>query len=356
MRRTTAAGARARPARPRRAAVAAAIAVGLLAGTSDAEAYCRSTTCDPAVSDCPTDENGCPRGGAPLTWRELPLVYRFHRAGSEKLDMGRARAAVRRAFGAWSSVSCSGRRTSLSFVEGPDIRADKPLRRKARGAEPFGIYFRDDAWPHEGGDEALALTNHTFGLVNGTIDYADIEVNTTERAFAVEDDEEGIDLEAVLTHEVGHYIGLSHSNVKDSIMVARYCQSGDRCGDDVETARALSDDDVAAVCALYPPSGIAGVRYEPAEASCSAAGAGASGREPGFAGGGGVAASIVVGAIAALARRLFRARLAPRARVICLAPGPRAVDPRPPPRLARGDDLPQASREFSFGTTRALRR
>lgn len=348
MRRTRAAGRRARARRGAvRAVSAAAIAIALLGGASDAAAYCRSTTCDPAVSDCPTDDNGCPRGGAPLTWRELPLVYRFHRAGSEKLDMGRARAAVRRAFGAWESVSCNGRRTSLSFVEGPDIRSGKPLSRRARGVEPFGIYFRDDAWPYTRGDEALALTNMTFGTVNGFIDYADIEINTTERAFAVEDDEEGIDLEAVVIHEVGHYIGLSHSNVKDSIMVARYCQSGDRCGTDVETARALSDDDAAAVCALYPPSGIAGVRYVPEEASCSAAGAGMGADVTDAAGArarGALALLTVLATIAAAARR-SRGRVASRRIVVGVASASSASS-------AHGDlPSPETTRRGSDGAS-----
>jgi len=250
--------------------------------------------------DCPEDENGCRRGGPPLTWRELPLVYRFHRGGSEKLDMGRARAAIRRAFGTWESVSCNGERTSLRFEERSDIRSAKPVGRKSKGKEPFGIYFRDEGWPYDDEDESLALTNQTFGMVNGYIDYADIEINTTNRTFAVEDDEEGIDLQAVATHEIGHYIGLAHSRVPTSIMVARYCQSGNRCGDDVKAARALDDDDKDAVCALYPPSGIAGVQYEPPATGC-AVGASSTGTSPG-----GVLAGfgvLVAAALRALARR-----------------------------------------------------
>ncbi|MBX3192447.1 MAG: matrixin family metalloprotease [Labilithrix sp.] len=252
----------------------AAWVVASLSFTDPASAYCRATTCDKRVQDCPIDDNGCPRGGAPLTWRSLPIVYRFHAGGSEKLDMDLARDAVRAAFDEWSGVSCNGKKTSLAFVEGKDIRAMKPASKTAKGREPFGIYFRDDEWPHDDDeDESLALTNQTFGMINGYIDYADIEINTKSRSFAVDDEEEGIDLQAVLTHEVGHYIGLTHSPDRDSIMVARYCASGDRCGRGAKAARALSDDDRAAVCALYPPSGIAGVRYQPAE-SCAASPAG----------------------------------------------------------------------------------
>src|SRR4051794_36229106 len=95
--------------------VATIVAVSALLGAREAQAYCRSTTCDSTVATCDKDANGCPRVGAPLSWRALPLTYRFHAPGSEKLDMDRARESVRRAFQAWSNVSCNGKRTSLRF-------------------------------------------------------------------------------------------------------------------------------------------------------------------------------------------------------------------------------------------------
>lgn len=240
------------------------VACAVLLAAGEARAYCRTTTCDPRKGDCPRDANGCVRAGAPLSFRTLPLTYRFDAAGSAKLDMDRAREAVRAAFATWSNVQCGGARTSLRFVEGPEIRGGG-----APGRAPFGIYFRDDAWPYDDADESLALTNQSYGAIDGYVDDADIEVNTSEEIFSV-DDGGGFDLQAVVTHEVGHFIGLAHSRVPDSIMVARYCQSDRRCGGDADAARALADDDVRAVCALYPPSGIAGVRYAEPSSGCSA--------------------------------------------------------------------------------------
>jgi hypothetical protein len=138
----------------------------------------------------------------------------------------------------------------------------------------FGIYFRDTDWPYDNGEESLALTNQTYGKTNGFIDYSAIEVNTTTRDYRLTDEEQGIDFQAVLTHEVGHYIGLAHSGVDGSIMAPSYCQSSDRCNGSTDQARALADDDAAAVCALYPPSGIAGVAYDDGStSSCSVTGA-----------------------------------------------------------------------------------
>jgi len=221
----------------------------------DASGYCRTTTCNPNVENCQENESGCIRTGAALTWSSLPIVYRFHAAGSRKLDNARARAAIRRAFDAWESVECSAGRTSLRFREGPEISVDKPLGAE-EAPEKFGIYFRDDEWSHETIDDSFALTNQLYGESTGQIDYADIEINTAANDFRLTDDDDPkkVDLQAVVTHEVGHYIGLAHSLDPDSIMVARYCQSSDRCLSSPDVARGLSADDRQAVCVLYRPS------------------------------------------------------------------------------------------------------
>ncbi len=248
-----------------------ATAAIVTATAGQARAFCRSTACDATSEKCTTDENGCPRTGPPLSWRSLPLPYRFHAGGSDKLDMDGVREATRRAFDEWSNVTCSGERTSLRFEEGKDIPGTRPLVGDLPAKVSFGIYFRDDIWPYDDGNESLALTNQRYGKTNGWIDYSSIEVNTTDREFRLTDSAKGIDLQAVLTHEVGHYIGLAHSTVKDSIMAPSYCQSADRCGTSADQARALAQDDIDAVCAMYPPGGIAGVAYEDPNASSGCA-------------------------------------------------------------------------------------
>lgn len=226
----------------------------------DARAFCRATTCDPKKGDvCERNEEGCIKTGAGLRWRSLPIAYRFSAAGTAKIDEAEAREIVRKAFARWTAVECDGVPTSLSFLERVDAR---------REGEPFTIHFRDDAWDHDDGDESLALTNQRYGKLTGFIEYADIEVNTAEARFALGPAEEGIDLETVITHEIGHYIGLAHSNVPGSIMGPRYCQDGSQCGE-----AHLSEDDVAAVCMLYPPAQTSNALPPPpaAEAGCAVA-------------------------------------------------------------------------------------
>jgi hypothetical protein len=280
---------------------ATAFATLLLFVGRDARAFCRTTACDPKVDACEKDEKGCPRSGPPLSWRALPLPYRFHAPGSAKLDNDGVRAVVRRAFQTWSNVTCNGKRTSLAFVEQEDIPGKEPLATSTVATVAFGIYFRDTVWPYTDTEQTLALTNVVYGKKNGYIDFADIELNLTERRFAVSDTEQGVDLQSVFTHEVGHYIGLAHSRVEGSMMAPSYCQNAngtDRCGTSTDLSRALGDDDVDALCALYPSSGIAGVTYAPPNSACSVS-SGATMTEPGASG---VAAAAALTLLAAACR------------------------------------------------------
>jgi len=244
-----------RPPRGALQSVSALFSLAVLVIARDASAFCRTTTCEPNSEDCRRNEDGCVRDGVPLRWKELPIVYRFHGDMTDKLDASGARAAVRSAFDVWENVECSRGRTSLRFREGSDIDVGKSLGSK-QAAEKFGIYFRDERWPHDDAEESLALTTQIYGKTSGNIEYADIEINTADTSFRLSDAEgtDKVDLQAVVTHEVGHYIGLAHSNDPESIMVARYCASADRCGESTDDARGLSEDDRKAVCTLYPPS------------------------------------------------------------------------------------------------------
>jgi hypothetical protein len=235
------------------------VLVGVLALTSRAGAFCRTTTCNVATTDCRPDENGCATVGKPLVWgRPMPLAFRFHARGTALLVNEEARAAVRDAFFRWTDVVCPTGRTSLRFIEGEELDVDKPLSPDGEAKEslsPFGIYFRDGGWPHpqRNGDGALALTTLSAGADSGRITYADIEINSGERPLSTTESGAGIDLQTIVIHEVGHYIGLAHSRVPNAIMNAGLCETGDRCTRDKVAARRLGDDDRAAVCALYPP-------------------------------------------------------------------------------------------------------
>ncbi len=284
------------------ATVALGLAVSLVAPS--AAAFCRSTTCVPKKEECPKDEDGCVTSGHPIVWGKSTLTYRFHEAGSTQLIREEARAAIRAAFHRWSDAICpDGRRTSLRFVEGEDVVEAKPLEKNTQAEEPFGIFFRDLGWPYDDVDETLAKTNTTFDKKTGKLLYADMEVNMTRR-FSTDESSEEIDLQAVMTHEVGHYIGLNHSKVKHSIMAESYCTLDDRCEKGKVAARRLSDDDIDALCTLFPPDGVESLDEPEGPISCAASPA--ASRTRSVVAEGGLAASLLLGLVAAVRRRRAR--------------------------------------------------
>lgn len=271
-------------------ALAFAGVAALVSTAADASAFCRATSCNEAKTACAKSARGCTTEGTPVAWPTSTLEYRFHDKGTRTLLKTEGRNAIRAAFSTWSDAECPGGRTRLRFVEGEDIDIDPPANldepNPTRGLN--GIFFRDDGWPHGRGldalDTKLASTFRVYGdrSLPGKITSARIEINTSESAFHVPDAPEGqrasVDLVSVMVHEVGHFIGIGHSRERDSVMAEALCQGGDRCTLGRLASRRLAEDDVAAVCALYPPGPREPAIVEPGAAD--AGGCALSGRGP----------------------------------------------------------------------------
>jgi hypothetical protein len=235
------------------------VLVGL---TSRAEAYCSATSCDsrnPAAG-CGTDpKTQCPTGGKPLSWRSNCVTFSVQKdaAPSAGISYPEARASVERAIAAWTSVDCGGEPPSLRAVVSEPISCDVAEYNRERKNANL-IVFREGEWPYEGGEDALGVTRVRFDAEGdvGALWDTDIELNAvTEPLSAGDPQANQVDLDSLLTHELGHALGLAHSLDVLSSMVAGY-ETGS------VALRSLGNDDVAGVCALYPPS------REPESTSC----------------------------------------------------------------------------------------
>jgi MYXO-CTERM domain-containing protein len=285
--------------------------IGLSFAPSEAAAFCRSTTCrEVNKDDCPKDENECPTTGAKLFWPTRCVGYAMNAQATQDLDPGDARAVVRKAFQAWSDVPCpAGGAASMTFEEREPISCHRGEYNKA-GKNVNVVLFQDDDWKYRGIHATLAKTSVTFDSDTGEILDADIEVNTANNTMTLTDVNVDQDLLSVLTHEVGHFIGIAHSREGDAVMFFEYPRGSIR--------RALQPDDIQAVCTAYPPSRSAACNTEPrngfsatcdteALKSCAIASVGP-------ASGGGIAALGVLATLTALRMRRWRkaARVARR--------------------------------------------
>lgn len=294
----------------RAAALAAGIAV--LSVAAQASAFCRSTTCrTTGGNECPTDDDGCVTKGAKLSWPTSCIAYATNRLGTQDLDPADTRAIIRKTFQAWSDVPCpDGGVASMTFQELEPIACKKSQYNKA-APNVNVILFQDDDWKYRGIDGTLAKTSVTYNDETGEIYDADIEVNTANNTVTISDDPAKIqyDLQAIMTHEVGHFIGVAHSADPSAVMFASYSPGS-------TAQRTLTPDDVDAVCAIYPPNNGVVCNTEPRNgfsatcddakdsSICATAGVGAGDANPSY----GLAIALGSSLFAAFSRRKLGGR------------------------------------------------
>jgi hypothetical protein len=233
-------------------APSASFAVGLCSiamvlWPNDAQAFCRTTTCDPSV-DCEYDIRGCTTVGLPLEWKRSCVSYSVHRDGSPKrsIDYSTVHQLTARAFERWTKTDCDGESPSLEVSDMSPVLCGEP-EYNSNHPNANIIMFRDTDWPYAGANATLALTTITFNFETGEIFDADIEVNSFRTPLTTSDVGVEFDLESILTHETGHFLGLSHSHVHDATMYLEYSE-----GD--SSLRNLHADDMEGICASYPPN------------------------------------------------------------------------------------------------------
>ncbi len=232
--------------RPRSFALRAALVAGAwfaFVAPHDALAFCRSTTC---TGDCPRDADGCKTSGTPLAWRGGCVSFSLQEDSSVHIPLKYFRQVATRSFVAWSELECDTGVSSLLFSDTAEV-ACREAEYNPSGTNANILLFQDTKWQYSGVDNTLAKTTVTFDDDTGEILDADIEINHANNNFTINDDVVDYDLEAVLTHEVGHFIGIDHTPDFTATMYAGY-EPGTIDG------RSLEPDDVLAACAAYPPS------------------------------------------------------------------------------------------------------
>ena len=220
-----------------------ALALAAVSVAPQASAYCRSTTC---TGDCPRDADGCKTSGSKLFWVGGCVGFSLQEDGSVNIPMKYIRQVAERSFVTWSELECPDGLSTLAFSQLSDVACHE-AEYNSGGTNSNSIIFQDYKWKYTSADNTLAKTTVTFDADTGEILDADIEVNHANNHFTINDDVVDYDLESVLTHEIGHLIGIDHTPDFTATMYAGY-EPG------TIEQRTLEEDDILAACEVYSPS------------------------------------------------------------------------------------------------------
>jgi hypothetical protein len=181
-----------------------------------AHGYCRAALCDDGAvrtrCDPPTPED-C---GVPLAWPSPCLRWALSTEPSAFVERAATHTALLRASATWTMADCGSTAPTVAWreVEPRACDEESPV-----GSSPSVCSVRvvDEGWPHTG---VYALTTVTFDLATAELLDADIALDASSRALTTSDVVVDIDLQGLLTHELGHALGLAHSNDATTTMHA----------------------------------------------------------------------------------------------------------------------------------------
>ena len=184
--------------------------------------------------------------GTTLYWGKPCAEWSLQKNASKQITVADMEPVVSTAFNAWMTAACPGGGSPRILVtEAAIATCDLHEYNQNRGNANIFL-FHDDKWPYEGSNNTLALTTVTYNLDSGEIYDADMEINSADNHFTTGDTNVDFYLPSILTHETGHFLGLAHSQDAHATMFVSYAEH-------TTTLRKLSDDDIAGICAIYPP-------------------------------------------------------------------------------------------------------
>jgi len=212
-----------------------------------AGAFCRTTTTTPPPDhgsvDGSWESSACWTEGLPLYHPSQCVPYQLLAKESPIIPNAILSDRLGRAFATWTAPNA----TCTPGISGIELApaADDTIAGYAVGQSNRNLVGVLPTWPYAGGSDTLALTTVTFRPNTGEMLDVDLEVNgAVSWAFDAPASDQ-YDLEAVLTHEVGHMLGLAHSPVVDATMHPTYTPGA------IEM-RTLTPDDEEGICTVYP--------------------------------------------------------------------------------------------------------
>jgi len=210
---------------------------------------------DPAIDD---------RDASSLSWSSRKVVFAISGEGTTHID--NEIEALSQSLNVWEfAQGCAPPNAQTDFdfelTAEPSPHSNIGYNFMPDTANENLLIFRDNDWPHPGTlNFQFALTTTTYMALTGEILDADIEFNTAGIPFNLAPQPSEADLISVAVHELGHALGLDHSDNPQATMFAQYIPG-------TTDLRSLHCDDHNGMTFKYPknlPSGYC----EPGDSNC----------------------------------------------------------------------------------------
>jgi MYXO-CTERM domain-containing protein len=189
--------------------------------------------------------------GRYLYWPQRTVDYTVNKLGCKDVSLQATLGAVKRAFFTWASPSC----TDVYFIYKGLSAETKTNLVLGQNEKPdlANLVVWHNSWPPKGVSSAAvtkempAVTTVVYSTETGVIVDADIDLNGHDFFWTTIDDstKAATDIQNILTHEIGHVLGLTHSSNQGATMWEGTNQA------ELEK-RTLHADDQLGVCTIYP--------------------------------------------------------------------------------------------------------
>jgi hypothetical protein len=231
------------------AALVAMLAIGAATGGAPARAraWCQMTT----STMPPTPDRPCVTDGIPLRWERACTTYAIERSGSRDMPMAQVRDLIQQSFETWMGVTCGGTPVDVRAELLEEDSLCNQAEYNTEGGNVNSIIFVADWDARDYDPSAYAYTTVWHNTRTGEIYDVDMEINEDRGPYG--DCPAGgctdgtVDLQNVITHEVGHYFGIAHTPGPEEATMWAISPPGE------VDKRTLEPDDAEAICSIYPP-------------------------------------------------------------------------------------------------------
>ena len=166
-----------------------------------------------------------------------PVPYEVNTSSSQELGRDTTLEVVSASYAVWRDPSCSDFQYTYEGETQGDYRTGDQIN-------TLVWRYNGSTFPRElGGSSTIGVTlSSAYG---GRAIDGDIVFNGIDHRWVVGANRFGeVDAQSIITHEVGHQLGLDHSPFQSATMYAAYLGGNG--------AATLSNDDISGVCQLYP--------------------------------------------------------------------------------------------------------